>query len=61
MYTTLGFKGRNIDCCDHEHETIEEAQKCLVAYQNELRKLGQVTNRKIMEVESLSSMYDELI
>lgn len=52
--------GQNKDHCGHEHETIRDAQKCLTEHQNECRKIGKISYRIIMEVDSIESLEDEL-
>lgn len=60
MFTTVGKRSAtSIDCCDHEHETRDEAQKCLLAHQNEMRRANRTSNRQIIEVDSLDELYEE--
>lgn len=60
MFTTVGIrKGTGIDCCDHEHDTRDEAQLCLMQHQNEMRKAAKVSTRTIVEVDSLDTLYEE--
>lgn len=60
MYTTVGRRSTlGIDCCDHEHETHDEAQRCLLDHQNEMRKAKKVSTRMIIEVESIEQVYEE--
>jgi hypothetical protein len=59
MYTTVGKRSsRSIDCCDHEHESRDDAQRCLLSHQNEMRRAGNVSHREIIEVETLDEVYD---
>lgn len=59
MYTTAGrWTTKGLDCCGHEHDTRDEAQKCLLQHQNDMRKAGKLSSREIVEVESLDELYD---
>lgn len=57
MFTTIGRK--ITDCCNHEHVTRDEAQKCLLQHQNEMRKQGKVSNRSIIEFETWEEVEEE--
>jgi hypothetical protein len=56
MFITVGNTPK--DCCNHEHPTRDEAQACLVKYQNELRRAGKVSHRVVLELESLEELDD---
>lgn len=59
MYTTFGWiSSTRYDCCEHEHGTRDEAQRCLVAHQLELRRAGKVSKRQVVEAESLDELLD---
>lgn len=57
MFTTIG--NRFSDCCQHEHETRDEAQRCLVLHQNEMRKALKISKRQIVEFESWDEIEEE--
>jgi hypothetical protein len=44
--------------CQHLHENRDLAQKCLLEHQAECRKNGKVSDRVILEVESLEDVSD---
>lgn len=52
--------GKGNDHCPHEHETWDDAQKCLTEYTQELRKLGKVCDRIIVETDSIEQLEDDL-
>lgn len=58
MFTTLG--PRVADCCEHEHPTRDDAQTCLVAHQAAMRGAGRVSERVVVEAESLEELFEEL-
>jgi hypothetical protein len=60
MYTTAGLRGHKVDTCGHEHETHDEAQRCLVVHQQEMRKAGKMSVRQIVDADTLTDMYDSL-
>lgn len=49
MFITIGSK----EHCDHEHETFDDAQKCLKEYQEVLKGKNRTSDRIILEVASL--------
>jgi hypothetical protein len=60
MWTTVGIRGSNtVDCCNHEHESRDEAQKCLIEHQAEMRRLNKKSVRQIAEADSLDQIADE--
>jgi len=60
MFITVGkFTSKGLDCCEHEHETRDEAQECLLEHQAEMRKQNKVSDRRIAEVDSLDEIYEE--
>lgn len=57
MFTTVGT--RITDCCDHEHDSRDDAQKCLVEHQNEMRRGGRLSKRRVIEFESWDELEEE--
>lgn len=57
MYVTVG---RRDGCCNHEHETFSNAQECLTKHQTERRKANKVSDRVIVECNSLKELEEEL-
>jgi hypothetical protein len=59
MYTTVGnWTSKGLDCCDHEHETRDEAQRCLLEHQKAMRLVNKVSTRQIIAIESLAELDD---
>ena len=56
MFITVGNK----DHCGHEHTTFEEAQICLNDYIDKCRKRNKISNRIILEMESIEQLEDEM-
>lgn len=46
--------------CGHKHEKREEAEKCLLEYVNKCRKQNLVSDRMIVETESIEELEDEM-
>jgi hypothetical protein len=46
--------------CGHEHASFEEAQKCLMAYAEEMRKKSKLSDRIIVEVNSIEDFEDDI-
>lgn len=56
MFITIGRKSH----CNHEHETYEEAQKCVGKHISTLRAQNKISDRVIVEVDSLEEA-DEML
>ena len=56
MFTTLGNKA--VDCCEHEHETRDEAQLCLLEHHKLMRLIGKVSTRQVVELDSMEEIED---
>ena len=57
MYITVGRKD---GMCGHKHETFGEAQACLTKYQNERRKANKISDRVVLECDSIEQLEEEL-
>ena len=49
FFTTIGRQG---DYCRHQHESLDEAQNCLVSHQRLQRARNKVSERQIIEVDA---------
>ncbi len=59
MYTTIGKFSKS--SCRHLHKTFDEAQECLIKHQNECRKSDKISDRIILEIDSLEDLDDILV
>ena len=58
MYVNIGQTIS--DCCGHEHSTRDEAEHCLAEHLVVQRKKGRVSNRRVVEIDSLGDL-DEVL
>jgi DNA-binding protein YbaB len=56
LFTNVSLKsGKH---CQHLHENMDQAQKCLLELQTEYRKKGRVSNFVTIEVDALEEAED---